>query len=107
MRRYQLTVGAETHTVDVQEIDANQFKVTIGGRELDVTLSSAEDVFEGAVSPEIVPSNGNGNENHAAAPSTAKFRPVPPETLPRMVPAAQPPNVVRRAHHVVARSSGA
>ena len=87
MRRYQVEVGGRTHVVDVQEVTATQFHVVVGGRELQVTLSAAEDVPEAVISPEIVPAR----DGEAEPPSAAAFRPPAPETLPPMVPAAHPP----------------
>jgi biotin carboxyl carrier protein len=94
MRRYQVDVAGQSHVVDVQEIGANQFQVSVGGQEFDVTLSAAEEVVEGAVSPEIVPANGHGNGHgggNGHAPSAGQFKPAPPETLKPMVKAAMPP----------------
>ena len=86
MRRYQVTVGGRTHVIDVQELSAHEFRVSVEGRELEVTLSGAEDVVETIISPEIAPS-----KTAAEPPSAAAFRPARPETLPPLVPASLPP----------------
>jgi biotin carboxyl carrier protein len=87
MRRYQVTVGGTVHVVDVQELGAHDFRVTVQGQELDVTLSDAEEVSETVISPEIAPSRTAGP---GAPVSAAAFRPARPETLPPLVPSAPP-----------------
>lgn len=91
MRRYQVEVGGRTHVVDVQEISGQQFRVVVEGRELEVTLSAAEDVSDAIASPEIAPARGGNGSALGEAPSAARFRPPAPETLPPMVKAAPPP----------------
>jgi glutaconyl-CoA/methylmalonyl-CoA decarboxylase subunit gamma len=91
MRRYQIEVGGRTHVVDVQELTANRFHVSVGEQELDVELSAAEDVTETTISPEIVPSAGSNGAGAFETLLAARFKPAPPETLKPMVPAAHPP----------------
>jgi glutaconyl-CoA/methylmalonyl-CoA decarboxylase subunit gamma len=86
MRRYHVTVGGSEHVVDVQEVSAHEFRVSVGGQDLDVTLSGAEDVTETVISPEIAPRAAT-----ASAPSAAAFKPARPETLPPLVAASLPP----------------
>jgi biotin carboxyl carrier protein len=77
--------------VDVQQISATQFEVTVEGRQLDVKLSAAESVPAGAVSPEVVPAGrGGAAPGRRDTPSAAHFKPPAPETLPPLVPAALP-----------------
>ncbi len=87
MRRYQVTVGGVVHVVDVQELGAHDFRVSVQGQELEVRLSDAEDVPETVISPEIAPARPPVGQ----APSAAAFRPARPETLPPMVPSSPPP----------------
>jgi biotin carboxyl carrier protein len=92
MRRYRVEVGGRTHVIDVQQVSATQFQVTVEGRPIEVRLSAAEAVSEGAVSPEVVPSSPQpapsaGRRN---PPSAAHFKPPAADTLPAMVPAAPP-----------------
>ncbi len=89
MKRYRVDVGGRSHDVDVQEVTANQFLVTVGGRQLEVTLSAAEDVAETIVEPGIAPPPAVDAE--PTAPSADAFRPVSPDKLPRMVAASPPP----------------
>lgn len=91
MRRYRIDIGGHTHVVDVQELGADQFHVSVAGQELDVALSAAEDVVETVISPEIAPSNGRKGPEAFDTLSAAPFKAVPPETLKPMVPAAHPP----------------
>ena len=88
MRRYHVTVGGKVHVVDVQEVTANDFRVTVQGQELDVTLSGAEDVAETVISPEIVPTRDGPAPG---IPPASAFKPAHPETLPPLVPASLPP----------------
>ena len=91
MRRYRVEVGGRTHVVDVQQVSATQFQVTVEGRQIEVKLSAAEAVTEGAVSPEVVPAvRGGASQARREAPSAAHFKPPAAETLPPLVPAAPP-----------------
>ena len=90
MRRYHVTIGGTVHVIEVQEVSAHEFRVAVGGQELDVTLSDAEDVTETIISPEIVPSHAPVPAA-PAVPSAAAFKPVKPEALPPLVPASLPP----------------
>lgn len=87
MRRYKVAVGGRTYVIDVQEVTANDFRVAVEGRELDVTLSGAEDLTDTVIAPGIEPSPAAMPE----APSAAPFKPVAPDALPPMVPAKMPP----------------
>ena len=88
MRRYHVTVGGKVHVVDVQEVTANEFRVSVQGQELEVTLSGAEEVPETVISPEIVPTREGPP---TGVPSASAFKPAHPETLPPLVPASLPP----------------
>jgi biotin carboxyl carrier protein len=88
MRRYRVGVGGSTYVIDVDEVSAEEFKVTVGDRDFAVTLSSAEDVAEAVITPEI---RQTSNGDRDAPVSAARFRPAPPEKLPSMVPSAPPP----------------
>lgn len=56
MRRYKLQVKDKQYTIDVDEIDANNFRVILGDQIFEVNLSAAEDVPEAVISPAIVAS---------------------------------------------------
>lgn len=86
MRRYRVEVGEQAHVIDVTEVTANTFTVTVGGQQFNVTLSAAEDVPEAVIAPGMADVTDG-----AAQLSAARFRPAAPDTLPSMVPAALPP----------------
>jgi biotin carboxyl carrier protein len=86
MRRYRVEVGGRPHVIDVHELSAHTFSVTVGGQQFHVSLSAAEDLPEAVISPDMADvSDGT------AQLSAARFRPAAPETLPSLVPAAPPP----------------
>lgn len=90
MRRYRVEVGGRQHVIDVLELGADNFSVTVGRQHFDVTLSAAEDLPEAVISPEMA-ANGNSGPESMAPLSAAPFRPAAPGTLPSLVPAAPPP----------------
>jgi biotin carboxyl carrier protein len=95
MRRYQIEVDGRSHVIDVTETSAHHFQVLVDGRELAVTLSSAEDVAEAVITPEMSLVRGNNGAGQAVSPggppSPSEFRPVAPHTLPPMRPASPRP----------------
>ncbi len=92
MRRYKIQVKEKQYTVDVDEIDANNFRVMLNGQVFEVNLSAAEDVPEAVITPAIVPS---GSRDEAAIERPAvSYQPPAIETMerPRNVPSpALPP----------------
>lgn len=56
MRRYKLQVKDKQYTIDVDEIDANNFRVILGNQVFEVNLSAAEDVPEAVITPAMMPS---------------------------------------------------
>lgn len=54
MRRYNITVNGREFDLDVQELGADRFTVTIGGEQLEVELRTDEDVSEGQITPAII-----------------------------------------------------
>lgn len=94
MRRYQVDVAGRTFVVDVTETSTQDFKVSVDGRDFTVTLSSAEDVPEAVITPEMsAPQarDGEGERSGPAVPSAAAFRPIPAHALPPMRPASPRP----------------
>lgn len=85
MRRYSIQVGDRSHVIDVQELSADRFSVLVEGRVLEVRLVSSEDVSEAVISPEIP---------HGHVPSARRFKPQPAESLPPLVPAAHPQQMI-------------
>jgi glutaconyl-CoA/methylmalonyl-CoA decarboxylase subunit gamma len=72
MRRYTVTVDDRTWTIDVHQVAADRFQVTVGDATFEATIEEEGDLPGAAISPEI--------------PVVADARPAPP---PRI--AAQPP----------------
>lgn len=92
MRRYKIQVKDKQYTIDVDEIDANNFRVTLGDQTFEVNLSAAEDVAEAVITPAIVPS-GSRDEAIVQRPA-ASYQPPALETMerPRNIPSpALPP----------------
>jgi glutaconyl-CoA/methylmalonyl-CoA decarboxylase subunit gamma len=86
MRRYHVEVSGRRHVIDVTELSAHEFTVTVGEQQFTVDLSAAEDVPETVISPDMAEVNNGGTPI-----SAARFRPAAPDTLPSLVPAAPPP----------------
>lgn len=86
MRRYRVEVGGRRHVIDVLELGADNFGVTVGDQRYEVTLSAAEDLPEAVISPDMADVNDS-----SGPPSAARFRPAAPDSLPSLVPAAPPP----------------
>lgn len=86
MRRYRVEVAGRPHVIDVNELSANAFSVTVGDQQFNVTLSAAEDLPEAVISPDMADVSDG-----AAQLSAARFRPAAPDTLPSLVPASPPP----------------
>ena len=74
MRRYTLNISDREFVVDVQEIDADNFEVVVGGETYQVNLASEENLAEATITPGFAPSAAL-----AAAPSrkSAASRPAP------------------------------
>ena len=75
MRRYTVAIGDETYTIDVHQIAADRFEVTVGDLTFEATLEADGDLPGAAISPAI------------AGPDEA--RPTP---LPRVIAQPAPPS---------------
>lgn len=53
MRRYELTVNNNQYEIEVEDLSATEFAVTIDGQSVDVTLDSQEDAAQAAITPQI------------------------------------------------------
>lgn len=69
MRRYTLEIRGREYVIDVQELAADSFEVSVGDETYTVTLAGDEDVAESAITPELVPpgSSGGADKKGAAA----------------------------------------
>lgn len=93
MRRYKLQVKDKQYTIDVDEIDANNFRVILGSQVFEVNLSAAEEVPEAVITPAVVPSRAR-DEAIVERPITS-YQPPAIETMERTrhvpSPALPPP----------------
>ncbi len=86
MHRYTIVVDGKSFTLDVRELGADQFRVHVDGRELDVTLGEDQELPEGAITPAITvtaDSRSGAGVPALPRPSVREVGPVPP---PRPVP---------------------
>ncbi len=81
MRRYKVQVKNKQYMIDIDEIDANNFRVMLGDQTFEVNLSSAEDVAEAAITPAIIPS-GSRDEVVIERPESS-YQPPAIETMER------------------------
>ena len=58
MRRYTLDISDREFVIDVQELAADRFEVTVGGESYEVTLSSDENLAEAVITPGFQPGAG-------------------------------------------------
>ena len=86
MRRYTLNISDREFVVDVQEVDADNFEVVVGGDTYQVNLANEENLAEATITPGFAPSAAQ-----AAAPSrkSAASRPAPAAAT--SAPAARKP----------------
>ncbi len=83
MRRYQLTVNSNQYEIDVDEISATDFTVSIDGQQVTVTLTSQADMADALITPEIEA------RSTAAAVAARTGVPVAPK-VPATMRAASP-----------------
>ncbi|MCX7838071.1 MAG: biotin/lipoyl-binding protein [Anaerolineae bacterium] len=81
MRRYKLQIKDKQYTIDVDEIDANNFRVILGNQVFEVNLSAAEDVPEAVITPAMMPSRAR-DEVVVERPPVA-YQPPAIETMER------------------------
>ena len=86
MRRYTLNISDREFVVDVQEVDADNFEVVVGGETYQVNLASEENLTEATITPGFAPSAASGatptrrsaasRPAAAAAPATSTSAPA-------------------------------
>jgi biotin carboxyl carrier protein len=85
MRRYTLNISDREFVVDVQEIDADNFEVVVGGDTYQVNLASDDNLAEATITPGFAPSAA------ASAPARKSAAPRPAAAAPAAAaPAAAP-----------------
>jgi biotin carboxyl carrier protein len=72
MRRYTLDISDREFVVDVQELAADRFAVTVGDVDYEVTLSGDENLSEATITPGLQPAGAP-----RAAGSVARVRQAP------------------------------
>lgn len=90
MRRYTLNISDREFVVDVQEIDADNFEVVVGGETYQVNLASEENLAEATITPGFAPSAaaGAGTSRKSAVSRPA---PVAAQATPTSTPSARKP----------------
>jgi len=74
MRRYTLDISDREFVVDVQELAADRFAVTVGDVAYEVTLSGDENLSEATITPGMSPASGGAPR---AAKAVARVRQEP------------------------------
>jgi biotin carboxyl carrier protein len=74
MRRYTLDISDREFVVDVQELAADRFAVTVGDVDYEVTLSGDENLSEATITPGLQPAAGGAPR---AAKTVARVRQEP------------------------------
>lgn len=95
MRRYTLEIKDREFVIDVQELTADRFQVTLDGEEYEVRLSSDEDLADWTITPQVTVTRPQAPVRVPSAPRPAgsvagngKTAPAPAAPAPR--PAAPP-----------------
>lgn len=90
MRRYTLNISNREFVVDVQEIDADNFEVVVGGETYQVNLANEENLAGATITPSFAP-----NTASAASPAhkstTARPAPATSTGTTASAPAARKP----------------
>ena len=86
MRRYTLDIGNREFVIDVQEVDADQFEVTVGNESYAVTLTG-----EQTVGGTIVPAPQSSAPRAAPAAPSDSSAPSAPKAAAAAAPAARKP----------------
>ena len=71
MRRYTLNISNREFVVDVQEIDADNFEVVVGGETYQVNLANEENLAGATITPSFAPNTASAaspTRNSAIAP---------------------------------------
>lgn len=84
MHRYTIVVDGKPFTLDVRELGADQFRVQVDGRELDVRLGPDEELPEGTITPAMPQSEEDAarsalppSEERRAEPRLSLVKPAP------------------------------
>ena len=78
MRRYRLEIRGREFVIDVDDLAANRFAVTVGDESYEVELAGDEDVPEATITPAYAPAHAAGTSH--AAPVAGGVVPVARKT---------------------------
>jgi len=100
MRRYTLHIKGKEYSVDVQDISANEFRVTLNEQSFDVRLSDAQEIVGAVITPQVAPATG---DESVVVPPPTTYR--PPAAVEQVRPTSAPalPPTPRAATNGVSR----
>lgn len=83
MRRYTIEINGQPHVIDVTELTADTFQVTVGGQQVQVRLADHDDLAGAVIAPHIEPPQAPGRATPGLSPVTATATPPPAPAAPR------------------------
>lgn len=75
MRRYTIEINGQPHVIDVTELTADTFQVTVGGQQVQVRLADHDDLAGAVIAPHIEPPQAPGRAAPVLSPMTAPAAP--------------------------------
>lgn len=83
MRRYTIEINGQPHVIDVTELTADTFQVTVGGQQVQVRLADHDDLAGAVIAPHIEPPQAPGQATPGLSPVTVPASPPPAPAAPR------------------------
>lgn len=83
MRRYTIEINGQPHVIDVTELTADTFQVTVGGQQVQVRLADHDDLAGAVIAPHIEPPLAPGQATLGLSPVTVPASPPPAPAAPR------------------------
>lgn len=83
MRRYTVRVQDKEYIIDVDDLEANRFRVILNNQAYEVNLSAAQDLAEASISPAIVPERGHSRDEVVIERPTESYTPPDPAVMER------------------------
>lgn len=85
MRRYTIEINGQPHVIDVTELTADTFQVTVGGQQVQVRLADHDDLAGAVIAPHIEPPQAPGRLSPVTVPASPPPAPAAPRGAgPRM-----------------------
>lgn len=81
MRRYTIEINGQAHVIDVTELTADTFQVTVGGQQVQVRLAAHDDLAGAVIAPHIEPQRDP--RRPPLAPTSTPASPPPGPAAPR------------------------